>query len=283
MSRVLGYMCSDDTLTYCVMEEVAEELGRPEQQEEAGQGLGWVQEGRTLLRKQPPQGATGVALESVMLDIPAREIVAYECDRDSKAIDTLDLQPFSFRSWVYAQDGNLTALEEHRDAILGELPDHIRRNIDGDSIEELCFHVFLSTLQSKGGFGLSQSNPKRCVDALVESVGEIEQRLDGRAESEEVFASDVAVISERLMICVAGSDNVWYRPFHGIEEPGGEPLFAGHRPQAEKHPHFRAILMTNRLEKPGEEWEKVPARHAMWVDGKWNVHIESLEEWGLAG
>ena len=283
MSRLLGYMCSDDTLTYAVMEEVADDLNNINGDERVGHGFGWVQEGRSLLRKQPPQGASGVALGNLISDIPAREIVGYECDPDAKAIDTLDLQPFCFRTWVYAQDGDLGGLEEHRDAVLDRLPDHIMRNIDGDSIEELCFHVFLAKLQARGGFGLSQSQPRACAAALADTVREIESNLDGDRSSDQIFDTDMVAISERLLLAVSGRDDIFYRQFHGIEEKQEEPLFAGHRPQVEKHPHFKAILVANGLNDGEDEWEKLPPRSIMWVDSNWNVEVESLEEFQLEG
>jgi len=280
MSRLLGYMCSDDTLTYSVMEEVAGDLRTPEDQAPLGHGFGWLQDGRSLLRKQPPQGATGVELRNVMSDIPAREIVGYECTPDSDAVDTLDLQPFCFRTWVYAQDGDLDVLDggEQGEAMLRELPDHIRRNIQGESLEEICFHIFLAALQDQGGFGLSQSSPRRCASAMVQTVDEIEGRLDGDKNSDQVFDTDIVAVSERLLMAVSGDDGVYYREFEGIEEQKEEPLFAGHRPQVEKHPHFKAVLVTNGLTDGADQWEELPPRSVMWVDSDWEVNIESLDE-----
>jgi len=278
MSRLLGYICSDDTLTHTVLEEVADELRLGDGNEKIGRGFGWVREGRTLLRKQPPQGATRGELGSYVSDIPAREIVGFECDPDSEAVDTMDLQPFSFRTWVYAQDGDLDSLEEHRDEILEEIPDHVRRNIDGESIEELCFHVFLDELHDRGGFGASQSDPERCASALVEAVVRIEERLDGNRSTDGIFDTDIVAISERLLLAVAGSESLYYQKFEGIEEEVDESLFAGHRPQTEKHPRFRAVLVTNGLQNSGNAWERLPPRHLMWVNPDWEIRTIPLDD-----
>lgn len=282
MSRLLGYMCSDDTLTYAVMDEVADDLNGLTTGEHIARGFGWLKEGRSLLRKQPPQGSTGVDFTNLVSDIPAREIVGYECEPERPSVDTLDLQPFCFRTWVYAQDGELSSLAGHeqQDAMLEELPDHIRRNIDGESLEEICFHVFLAALQDRGGFGLSASNPTECVSALVDTVEEIESRLDGDKSSDDIFDTDMVTVSERLLIAVAGDESVYYRKFEGIEEEQEEPLFAGHHPQVEEHPHFRAVLVTNELDDGADGWEELPPRHVMWVGSDWDINIEPLESFG---
>lgn len=278
MSRLLGYICSDDTLTHTVLGEVADELRMGNGNEKIGRGFGWVREGRTLLRKQPPQGATGGELGSYVSDIPAREIVGYECDPDSEAVDTLDLQPFSYRTWVYAQDGDLASLEAEREEILEEIPDHIRRNIDGDSIEELCFHVFLDELHDRGGFGMSQSDPEKCASALVDAVGRIESRLDGNKSTDGIFDTDIVAISERLLLTVAGSEDLYYRKFEGIEEEVDEGLFADHRSQTEEHPRFRAVLVTNGVQQNSGAWEQIPHRHLAWIDTDWEVRTIPLDD-----
>lgn len=278
MSRIIGYICSDDTLTHTVLEGAADPLRMGDGDEKIGRGFGWVREGRTLLRKKPPQGASGGELGSYVSDIPAREIVGFECDPDSEAVDTLDLQPFSFRTWVYAQDGDLDSLEKKREEIRGEVPDHIRRNIDGESIEELCFHIFLDELHERGGFDMSQSDPEACASALVDAVGRIERRLDGDKSTDGVFETDIVTISERLLLAVAGSDSLYYKKFEGIEEEVDEELFAGHRPQTEEHPRFRAVLVTNGLQQEDNTWEQIPPRHLLWVDPDWDIQMIPLDE-----
>lgn len=280
MARLLGYTCSDDTLTYCVVDEVADDIGRDGDERRLGHGFGWVNEGRSLLRKQPPQGASGVDLGSVIADIQAREIVGYECDPDSGPIDTLDLQPFSYRTWVYAQNGEVERLEEKRDEILEAIPDHIRRNIEGDSVEELCFHIFLTELQELGGFGHSQSDPEECAAAFAEGIEQATGWLEATDEDDGVFDTDVVAISERLLLAFAGREGMYYRTFDGIEEPSDEPLFAGHRPQAEEHPHFKAVLVMDGLESPSEEWTELDPQECLMVDGDWNAVTAPLAEFG---
>ena len=280
MSRLLGYMCSDDTLTHSLIDEVSDDLDHPNPDQRIGHGVGWVQEGRSLLRKQPPQGASGGQLSNVIADIPSREIVGYECDADSEAIDTLDLQPFCFRTWVYAQDGDLENLEGREEEMLAALPDHIRRNIQGESVEEVCFHTFLDELQNNGGFGLSQSAPSRCAEALHSTIQQLESRLADDKSSDQILETDHVAISERLLLAFAGSDHLYYRKFEGIEETQEEPLFAGHRPQVEKHPHFRAVLLTNGLEQVSDEWTQVPPRSLVWVGSDWEVDVVPFDEFG---
>lgn len=274
MARVVGYICSDDRLTGSVVDTLGEEFGGPrtEPDAETARGFGWVQEGRSLLRKQPPQGRIHGTLGALMSDIRARELVGFEREYDRGVVDTLDLQPFCYRTWAYTQSEQVQALEEQRGAARETIPDHIRRNIKGDTTEELCFHLFLNRLGRAGGFGLSMSNPSRCAEALARAIHDVESFSEGAQPPGEVVT-----VSERLLMGATTSGPLWMRRFEGIEEQKEEPLFAGHRPQVEKHPRFKAVLVTNDVHDPSEQWEQLPERSIFWVGGDWELHTEPLE------
>ena len=38
--------------------------------------------------------------------------------------------------------------------------------------------------------------------------------------------------------------------------------------------------MTNDLEEPTDQWTELPARSIMWVDSKWEVHVEPFDGFG---
>jgi glutamine amidotransferase len=274
MARVVGYICSDDTLTHAVLEEVADELKVTNASEdvEVGRGVGWVQEGRSLLRKRPPQSRGSQSFAHLMTDIPSREFVAYEDRFEQGRVEPPDLQPFGFRTWVYAQTQAQPSLLEDEARCVDAIPDHIRRNIGGDTSQEIACHVFLAALSDAGGFGLSESSPKRCARALADSI----YRTEAVSEGAERPGS-VVTISERILIGARTEEPLWIRTFHGIETTDDDPLFAGHRPSQDSYPQFRAAIIASADEPPSEEWEPIPERSILWVDSSWERHVEPIE------
>jgi len=274
MTRIVGYSCSDDTLTQSLIEELDGEFVRAENgDDDVGRGFGWLKDGRSLLRKQPPQGRGTVNLGDMMADIPSRQMVGFERACDRGGVDTLDLQPYSFRTWVYVQSASVGEFEERRDEVLADIPDYIRRNIDGDTSEELCFHLFLTALQDRGGFGLSESDPRACAGALADTARNVESYSEGVDRPGAMVA-----VSERLLVGLSTDGPLWVRQFEGIDEQHEEPLFAGHRPQTESHPHFRAVLLSNEARNESDGWTKIPEREVVWIGGDWEIHSESMEE-----
>jgi glutamine amidotransferase len=275
MTRIVGYTCSDDTLTHAVLEEVSDELevSDASADAEAGRGVGWVQEGRSLLRKRPPQSRGSGTFADLMTDIPSREFVAYEHQFEQGRVEPPDLQPFGFRTWVYAQTQQQPSLLEDGVDCVESIPDHIRRNIAGDTAAEIAFHVFLAGLSDAGGFGLSESSPRRCAQVLADSIYATEALSEGAER-----AGSVVTISERLLMGARTEGPLWVRTFHGIETIEDDPLFAGHRPGQSKYPQFRAAMIVSADEPPSDAWESIPERSILWVDSSWERHVESIDE-----
>ncbi|MFB6263200.1 MAG: class II glutamine amidotransferase [Bradymonadaceae bacterium] len=279
MSRMIGYLCNDDSLTPRVVQEVAGDLSATDDAEsdDVARGFGWIRDGQPLLRKHPPQGANHTDMAAILADIQAREIVGYECTPERATVETQDLQPFSYRSWVYAQDGAGEVLQSRRDEILDSLPDHIRRHLDGNAPSELGFHLFLAAMQRREGFGLARREARDCAAALAETGSRIEQLRASAGEVETPQSIDAVTVSDRLLMAWSGRGDLYVRKFDGIESPDEEPLFAGHDPESEEHPHFRAFLVVSAEAAPGEDWRPVGQGEVLWVGDDWEVHSATAE------
>jgi glutamine amidotransferase len=220
-----------------------------------------------------------VTLSSLLSDIPSQAIIGHERDSSEQAVDTLDLQPFSYRTWVYAQAGGVDALDAVTDELKNDIPDHIRRNIEGETVEELCFHRFLTVLSDRGDLELTKKDASRGAEALARSVRAIESRLEDVAASDGCLGADVVTVSDRLLLAARTQGPMYYRVWRGIEEPVEEPLFAGHRPKPDQHPHFKAVIVTNEMNgNPGDAWHLLERQQVLWVDDDWNVQVADIDE-----
>lgn len=278
MARLVGYVCNDRTLTHQVVEHVREALGdTPSEPTDVARGFGWFREGQSLLRKQPPQGIQSGGLGDVLADIRSREIVGYERDEARSHVGTSELQPFSFRTWLFAAS-EVSGLDDHREAILEDIPDHIRHNIEGTSGEGLVFHRFLASLHDRGGFGYSTSEPEVCVEACADALHRLETIASNEGGDTPLRLGNAVLASERFLLAARFDTPMYYRMFEGIEESTEEPLFAGHRPQGESHEHFRGLVTLNGFEPRGDDWKDIPARSLLWIDDDWTPTIVSIDE-----
>lgn len=276
MSRLLGYMCSDDSLTPYATDEVRQQAWLDEANLPATVGFGWVQESRTLLRKHPSQSSDPVDVLGLLADIPARSMLGHMRENLDGAVDTLDLQPFRFRKWVYAQSGQVPCMEEFRDELVAETPDHIRRNISGSTGAEVVFYRFYHWLKKCNALAPSRLQGERAAKAMAATLDEMEKKAH-QAGFEGPLSIDIVAATERLVVAARLGDPVHYRVFNGIEQPGEEPLFAGHRPKKIQHPHFKGVFVGSKLQPTTDEWRELPERSVMWVDGSWEAKTATID------
>lgn len=268
MSQVFGYLCSDDSLTAEVMRQYGAPLSQVRPEDRMGLGIGWLQDGRSLLRKHPERQAATVEVPQLLADIPTRALVGHIRHRDMGRAEALQLQPFRFRDWVWAQRGTKEAPEAVYEALLASVPDHVKRNIRGTSAAELLFHIFYTKVEAELSRTAQNDWPTLFATKMAETVRRLE-RLSAEEGGEELDSLLALAVTDRYMVAGRLGAPLYYRVVEGIEEPGEEPLFAGHRPRRVKHDRFRAVLVANHVDEPG--WEEVPDRHVMWVDADWNI------------
>lgn len=273
MSQLIGYICSDDSLTPSVVHAVRGELASID--DYASLGFGWVQENRSLLRKHPSQGANGVNALSLLSDLPARAIVGYTQSEQTDSSDTLDLQPFRYRNWVYAQEDNVETFDGYRDDVMEDIPDHIRRNVQGHNRAEVAFHRFLAAVNAEGQLDRQRVEGRSVARAMAASIQDLEDRALEHGHDEPGLRA--VSVTNRLLLAGRVGEPLFYRQFDGIEEPSEEPLFAGHRPKPLEHPHFDGVMIVSGDRPDGDDWVEVPDRHVMWVDESWDVQVASLE------
>ena len=262
MSRLIAYMGNDDNLTWLALRAVGDELRLKPAATSSGVGLGWLQDGRSLLRNNPRPADDSPAFVDLLADIHSRSIIGYLRDGELEAVEPLELQPFRFRKWVFAQTGEEPADVGVRQALLEDVPAFIRGNIKGRAFSEAAFHHFLSRLHGHSVLEHSRTNPRGCAEALAETMRAVET---GAA----VADLSIAATTERVFVAGRLGAPLYYRAIRGLVAPAAEPLFAGHRPKAIEHPSFKAIVVCNG-EPEGEAWEEVPDRHVLWIDRDWS-------------
>lgn len=285
MSHVFGYLCSDDSLTHAVMTDFKGQLNPIDPQRNNGLGIGWLQQGRTLVRKHPTRPDSTDDLLDLLSDIPTRAMVAHIQRATSGHIAAADLQPFRYRNWVYAQHGAFAGdparIQEFTDSLIADLPDHLRRNLQGQTAADVIFHVLLTHLTEQDAFNM-QLTPTRHATILARALQTLQEKTLAHHLDPLTPLLNVAITERQLFATRIGAP-LYYRLYEGIQEPGEKPLFAGHRTHPIEHPRFRAVIVTNQVSPTTEDspWIEIPDNHILWVESGWQIKTAPIAQ--LAG
>ncbi len=279
MSHVFGYLCSDDSLTHVVMTEFKGQLTPIPAEDRASLGIGWLQQGRTLVRKHPARPDSTADLIDLLADIPTRAMVAHIQHARSGNLQAADLQPFRYRNWVYAQHGgpagDPTRTQQFIDALTSEMPDHLRRNLQGQTSPDVFFHTLLTKLTENDAF-TAILPPAQHARVLAKTIHSLQQHALA-AGLDPLDSLLNVVVTERQLVATRVGPPLYYRIFEGIQEPGEKPLFAGHRTRPLEHPQFRAVIVANHI-TANDDWTEIPDQHVMWVEPGWQVKTAPIQE-----
>lgn len=269
MSRkIMGYLSNDDSLTAVAMAMAGQELDLSAE-EWGGLGVSWLQDGRSLERKNPRVTNGVLDVLGVFSDLPSRSILGFmteEIGAEARA-----LQPHRFRKWLYTE---LDCEPESEDlaALVAQMPDFLQRNVDARYATMVRFFFLLHELFRRDLFHTAAHRREDVARACGEAMIAL-----GEARGVPVERYQGLVMTERVMVAVALGEPLYFRRWEGIEVPEA-PLFAGHQVRSAKHPHFRAVLISSLAQAPGgEHWEEVPADHVLWIDDTWQAHVAPLK------
>jgi hypothetical protein len=240
-------------------------------------GMGYVHGGEVLLSRTP----RSVANEGDRpLDLfPAIEPVKSDCiighaasgagAADHMALPTEATQPFRFRRWMLAQDGNPTVEPEVWQQLVERIPDFLRRNLRGRAAPELTLHLLMAMLHDQGMLddpNLPSTVARRAIADTLALIASTLTRAGGTNASSSGRPGTVAMSNSRALWFarpdVSGAP-VFIRRLHVLDD-------RGHRDDS-----FRGLLVTSGL-PVGDGAEEVPAGSVLAVSRDLRVDINPL-------
>jgi glutamine amidotransferase len=210
-------------------------------------GLGYVQSGEVLLSRHPRGAHGGVDFYEGIRQVQSDYIIGAAVLADDGRKGNANTQPFRFRSWLFAQEGEIPRFPEIQDKLREHVPDYLQRNIKGQLSAEYVFHLFLSMLhdaQTLDDFNLDIHDARRALRDTLAFVYSVmaQNGVEGRLGN---------------LVCTNGRSMLAVRL-------GPRPLFIRRlKEQADpKLPEseFKAVLIVSAEENPGEGFEDLPDR-----------------------
>lgn len=269
--QIFGFFNNDDSLTSVALTMARAELGEDASQERwGGLGIGWIQDGRVLERKNPR--VTGGVLEPLGLlsDLRSREIIGYATEAIGSS--SAELPPHRFRKWLYVEEGATEELDASAAELISGLPDFLQRNVPGSAATAARFFYLLDELFHQDAFHAASHRRAPAAAAVASGLAKLAQSTEGALE--RGHASMLA--TERLLVAATFDRPLYYRVWNGLQVPADKPLFAGHRTRPVEHSHYRAVLVMSHDSCPGEQWQTLEPGNMLWLDDGWEIKTRAI-------
>src|SRR5262245_36550388 len=131
MSVLFGYMGNEPQRIRCALHLGRDALTAQSATMRDGWGIGFYQAGEGLLQKRPKAGSGPADFYRHLCELRSDVVLGHV--NDPAPIDVLqkpeETDPYRFRTWLFASSGRSANFETFREALLGQIPDFLRRNI----------------------------------------------------------------------------------------------------------------------------------------------------------
>jgi glutamine amidotransferase len=224
-------------------------------------GLGYVQGGEVCLKLHPRGSREGVDFYAALASLQSDYVIGSAAPDPDGPKGNANTQPFRFRQWIYAQEGQVGNFDNARSRVLEHIPGYLQRNIQGATSAESMFHLFLAMLHDAGNLDDPNLELTATRRALRNSLAFVDSLLgENREERGNIICSN-----SRSMIAVRRGRPLYLRR---LKEQADPKL-----PESQ----FRAVLAVSSDANPGEGFEEVPPGKAVAVRRDISTEIVDLE------
>lgn len=274
--RMVGYIGTDRDRLACAVRAQRDDLVAARG---VGYGVAHYTDDALLLNRRPGVQIGGHPFDEFLGGVKSRVVLLHafpeEAEREPHA---RDLHPFKFRNWAFACTGALPrseALETAvREGLLRDLPDFIRRDVQGYSCAEALFHNFVWRLHEAGQLTAQNRDHRAVVKALREAV-DCAAALSAEHGGGEARINTLTTDGNALYLLRRGA-TVAERLREGLTDcplcygaSGGVDTFS----LRESHQRFRGVFIAVDLDQVPPEWKLVEEGAALVVDERLEIQV----------
>lgn len=279
MSRLFGIRVSDPQLLACALSPHRDDLVTEAVDENReGWGIGFYQDDRALVKKQPQALKTRIDFVEAAADIKSPALLGQARRPTSGVLSFEDTHPFQFRTWLFAHHGMIDGFESRRAALEEQIPPFLRQHLAGNTDSERLFFLFLSALSELTRQRME--DPALKADTVARAVREAIARVASTGPKEADTLNLIVTNGRQLVATGAG------RPLYRVVIDGIKdcprcripPLVPGREPTRVNHAHLKAVLVASGLRVPGPGWEELPAGSMVLVERDLSHRVASIEQ-----
>ena len=194
MGSLLAMLTQDPARLRCQLGRLLA-AGAPVPDEQA-LGVATYADDAAILAKRP--GGLPHLLPQLVRDVRSRSLVT--AWHEAPYFDEAATDPFRFRRWVFAMDGEVRGFDRVRSALVKGLPDLLARAVRGETDREHVFALFLRELKAQGRL----DDPTVAAPEAARCLGDALRALDklGR-EADEPLPSQLSAVATNGRVLVA--------------------------------------------------------------------------------
>jgi predicted glutamine amidotransferase len=239
-------------------------------------GLGFYQGEEVLLQRRPKPPAEPVDFYALTRDLRTDVIVGHVRAGTIGQPKNENTHPFRFRSWLFAHHGTIPNFEQHKQELLGEVPDFLQRNIRGQTDSEHLFHMMLAFLHGETKLDDPNVSISLVRDAVQTSVAKVRQVVGAAAA--ETMECALALTNGRVLLATRHGAPVYLQQRQSLHDCAvcREPP---PRDKRVDHDHLRSVLIVAALpEAPPADlkFTEVPDRSLLAVSHDLKVEQTAL-------
>jgi glutamine amidotransferase len=238
MGALVAVLQNDANLMRCQVRRLGAHVAlSPAGQSPDACGYGYYTDTQVLLAKRPTGVPAPLALARLAGDVDSEALLVHARNSPLGNHKDENTQPFRFRRWLFAHDGEVEGFADVRPALLASLPEFLRRSVHGDTGSEHAFALFLKILRDDGHLDDLDVDASVVGRALARTVRRLDE-LCREAGAQRPSTLNLVATNGRVLAATRRGRPLFYALLEGIvpcevHELTGlrdtEPLLAMHR------------------------------------------------------
>ena len=278
MGSLVAILQNDPNLMRCQVRRLEEHvvLREPERAPDA-YGFGYFKGSDVLLAKRPSGAPAPMSLLQLAGAVDSHALLVHARYATVGPQKDENTHPFRYRRWLFAHDGTVEEFARVKPRLLAELPDYLRRHVEGDTDSEHAFMLFLKYLREGGLLDDLDADARLVGRALAQATRDLETWSREAGASRPSSLNFVAT-NGRVLVATRRGRPLHYALFEGIlpcKREGIGPGTPENDPRVRSHRQVKAVCFATHLRQPNGFLE-VPEASVVAVSRALQVTVTGL-------
>ncbi len=190
-----------------------------------GWGVAWYVGGSPHLIKAANQAFADQLFHRVSGVVSSETVIAHIRRATQGTNLPINAHPFQYGRWIFAHNGNIRGLLEHREKYMELIAPELRRFVLGDTDSEVLFYILLTRMQRRVDLFADRYPALELADAIMETVEDVTRisgpwHHDTNGPSDQTYLSFLITDGDMMMVHQGGKELYYSTHKHECPESG---------------------------------------------------------------